>query len=60
MQMAPPETILVETHRVACDGGGALGHPLVYLELGEDGRVVCPYCSRAFVAAHAERKPKPA
>lgn len=48
MPVAAPETIFVDSHRVACDGGGALGHPLVYLELGEEGRVMCPYCSRVF------------
>jgi hypothetical protein len=26
-----------------------LGHPEVYLDLGPDGRVQCPYCSRLFV-----------
>ncbi len=44
----PPETIEVETLDVACDGGGALGHPKVYLTL-EGGRVECPYCDRMFV-----------
>lgn len=53
---AAPETIPVETHRVACDGGGVLGHPLVYLELGADGRILCPYCSRLFVKANAHDK----
>ena len=44
------ETIHVETKKVACDGGGgALGHPLVYLTIGADGHVVCPYCSRDYV-----------
>jgi uncharacterized Zn-finger protein len=46
----PFETITVDTDRVACDGGGgALGHPKVYLNLGEEGRVECPYCSRLYV-----------
>lgn len=46
----PPETIEVETHDVACDGGGgALGHPKVFLSLAKDGRVECPYCDRLFV-----------
>ncbi|MGQ0663971.1 MAG: zinc-finger domain-containing protein [Pseudomonadota bacterium] len=45
----PPETIEVETATVECDGGGALGHPLVYLNLGREGRVECPYCDRLFV-----------
>ncbi len=49
MVIEPPETIEVETTRVACDGGGALGHPRVYLNLGADGRVECPYCDRLYV-----------
>jgi uncharacterized Zn-finger protein len=45
----PFEIITVDTDRVACDGGGgALGHPKVYLNLGKDGRVECPYCSRLY------------
>lgn len=50
--MAQPfETIEVTSHTVACDGGGgALGHPRVYLEIPEDEhKVVCPYCSRTYV-----------
>lgn len=46
---APPETIEVEDSHVACDGGGALGHPLVYLTMREDGTVECPYCDRKYV-----------
>ena len=50
----PPEVIVVNSHRIACDGvGGALGHPRVYMELGEAGMVECPYCDRRFVAATA-------
>ena len=46
----PPETILVHSVEVACDGGeGALGHPRVYLHMDETGRVECPYCDRLFV-----------
>ena len=53
-----PEIVNVASHRVACDGvGGALGHPKVFLELGTDGQVDCPYCDRRFVlttkSAHA-------
>lgn len=49
--MTPVETILVETHTVACDGGGdALGHPTVYLTLdGKTHEVTCPYCSRHYI-----------
>jgi uncharacterized Zn-finger protein len=46
----PFETITVDTDRVACDGGGGpLGHPKVYLNLGAENRVECPYCSRLYV-----------
>ena len=44
----PPETIEVEAIDVSCDGGGALGHPKVFLTL-DDGAVDCPYCDRRFV-----------
>jgi uncharacterized Zn-finger protein len=46
----PPEVIHVTDRRVACDGGnGALGHPRVFLEMGEGTEVTCPYCDRLFV-----------
>ena len=46
----PPEEIKVSTKRVACDGGGGvLGHPLVYMDMGEDDFVECGYCDRRFV-----------
>jgi uncharacterized Zn-finger protein len=46
----PPEVIEVATTRVACDGGGgALGHPLVYMEMGDSDFVECGYCDRRFV-----------
>lgn len=49
----PPEVIEVRTGRIACDGvGGALGHPRVWLEMGEGAFVECPYCDRRFVPAH--------
>ena len=44
----PPETVEVEQATVACDGG-PLGHPKVYLSLGAEGTVDCPYCDRRFV-----------
>jgi len=48
--MTDVETIEVDQKRVACDGGGgALGHPTIYLEMGDNPDVVCPYCSRRFV-----------
>jgi uncharacterized Zn-finger protein len=47
--MAPFETITIDAAVAACDGGGALGHPTVYLQLAPSGEVECPYCSRRFV-----------
>ncbi len=46
----PPEIIEVETKTVACDGGGgALGHPRIYMNLSVDGKAECGYCDRLFV-----------
>ena len=48
--MGPFETIYINETVAACNGGGgALGHPRVFLNLGRDGKVECPYCSRLFV-----------
>jgi len=54
MPVDAPEVIEVDDTRVACDGGatglrGALGHPKVYLEMGDEGFVECGYCDRRFV-----------
>ena len=44
------QVIYTTQKSVACDGGGGnLGHPLVWLHLGDDNQIVCPYCSRHFV-----------
>ena len=49
------ETVAVTGDRVACDGNGdALGHPRVWLTLGTDGEIICPYCSRRYVRAGDE------
>ncbi|MGE5269128.1 MAG: zinc-finger domain-containing protein [Thiohalocapsa sp.] len=48
--MIPFETIEINEMVAACDGGGgALGHPRVYLNLAPSGRIECPYCSRQYV-----------
>ena len=45
-----PEVVSVRSKRVACDGvGGALGHPRVWMEMGEANFVECSYCDRRFV-----------
>jgi uncharacterized Zn-finger protein len=46
---AAPEAIEVEDAVVACDGEGALGHPRVFLNLGKEAAIDCPYCGRRFV-----------
>ena len=44
-----PEVVRVKSRRVACSGvGGALGHPRVFMEMGEQGWVECGYCDRRF------------
>ncbi len=54
--MEPFEIIAVATAIVACDGGGgAMGHPRVYLTLGKDGEIECPYCSRKYVLKEGAR-----
>ena len=51
-----PEIVVVTRTRVACDGsGGALGHPKVYLEMGEQDFVECGYCDRRFVLSPEAR-----
>lgn len=60
MSIPPPEVLLVDTRRVACDGASgiraragyrpaALGHPRVFLEIDAHGYVDCGYCDRRFV-----------
>lgn len=46
------ETVQATAYEVACNGGGgALGHPKVYLHIDPDAgdSITCPYCSRVFV-----------
>jgi uncharacterized Zn-finger protein len=52
----PPETIEVDATTVACDGGGgALGHPRVYIDLRKAGTGECGYCDRRFVLRKGAR-----
>ena len=46
MTTAVPETKIVNSYRISCDGGeGTLGHPRVWLQIPLDiGWVECPYC----------------
>ncbi len=50
-----PEVIKVKagTKQVACDGGGALGHPMTYYTFDGKDRITCRYCDREFVLKKA-------
>jgi len=55
------EPIYVETPTVGCDGGGgpqvsSMGHPKVYLKIGAEGEITCPYCSRRFILAEGSEE----
>lgn len=53
-----PEVILTETRKVSCDGGGgALGHPIVWYEMGDDDMVECKYCDRRFILRGGKADP---
>ena len=57
--MHPFEIIEVDEAVAACNGGGGpLGHPRVYLNLGPAGRIECPYCSRLFVKRGTPHEPE--
>ncbi len=45
---APPETTYTDQATVACDGGQH-GHPRVFLNLGDEKRVDCPYCGHRYI-----------
>ena len=43
------EVVMVDRRYVKCDGGGGpLGHPVSWLDMGEDDFVECKYCDRVF------------
>jgi len=50
MRMSNPDTmIIVAKKRIACDGGGgALGHPKTWLDMGTGTEVICKYCGQGF------------
>ncbi|MCY4302501.1 MAG: zinc-finger domain-containing protein [Aestuariivita sp.] len=51
MTIEAPEVKVIDTFRIACDGGeGSLGHPRIWLQIPtERGWIVCPYCDCKFV-----------
>ena len=45
----PLEILETESRTVACDGGGGgLGHPKVFLQIGNRNEIECPYCGRIY------------
>jgi uncharacterized Zn-finger protein len=53
---SPLETLHVTSKKVACSGGSkSLGHPLVYLDMGQKNYVTCPYCSKYFTIKQKEK-----
>lgn len=44
------DIIETTTEQVVCDGNGDTnGHPRIYLNMGDNTEIVCPYCSRKFI-----------
>lgn len=44
------DQVIVTEKRIACDGGGgALGHPKVWMDMGQATAVTCKYCDRKFI-----------
>ena len=42
--------LYVSGGRIGCDGGGGpLGHPMTYYEIGADGVAVCGSCGKRFI-----------
>lgn len=49
ISMEPVEIVEVKIPKVTCQGdGGALGHPRIYLNMGDEREIDCPYCGRRF------------
>ena len=57
ISMTAPETIMVDKRVISCDGGkGALGHPMIYLNMGQGISIDCPYCGRLFKLSERGQK----
>ena len=46
---APHEIIAVATKKISCLGDKASAHPRVYLTMGPQGFVDCPYCGKRYM-----------
>jgi uncharacterized Zn-finger protein len=57
VQNNPLETLYVNSKKVSCYGERegfkpGSGHPLIYLDMGKNDFVICPYCSKFFTTKH--------
>lgn len=44
--------VRVNERKVCCHGNendDSFGHPLIYLDMGEEENIACPYCEKTFV-----------
>jgi uncharacterized Zn-finger protein len=56
--MPPPEVFVVTDRKVSCDGGGgALGHPITWYDMGDRDFVECKYCDRMFALKGGSKDP---
>ncbi len=41
---------IVNSKKISCSGvSGSLGHPKIFLDMGDLNEIRCPYCSKLFV-----------
>ena len=45
----PSETVSVTSRKISCLGDKDSAHPRVYLTMGPQGSVDCPYCGKHYV-----------
>ena len=50
MQNKEQKKIIVNSSSISCDGeSGQSNHPIIYLNLGTNNSVTCPYCGIKFI-----------
>ena len=56
--MGPMKIIKVKQRKIFCEGDSrsSLGHPRVYLRIGDSGEVDCSYCARRYILEEEESK----
>tara|TARA_B100001093_G_scaffold510908_1_gene577695 strand:- start:12 stop:191 length:180 start_codon:yes stop_codon:yes gene_type:complete len=44
------DTEIVDSKKISCSGvDGSLGHPKIFLDMGDLNEIRCPYCSKLFI-----------